>query len=555
MMKNSIQKLVVCFLLLSGTAFSYTISGKKYLTDGSQSDVQNACSAAPDDGSITVVIPDGTFSWSGTLTINHSLTLAGASSNGVVIQNANATTAMISAVSSANGNINIYWLNVVQMVDNGGSSHAGQLACDRTEPSSYTVLVHDCTFDTTTYFTYAIWVFANGVIFWNDNFPATGGGSGTNQNLTGINFTCDKYGFTSSWNTPDSYGTQDATGLMNSYVENCSFANGPSFACDCDENSRVVWRYNTMQDSCVGSHGQETAQYGVRQIEIYDNIFNLTAYGNQTMNCWASFRGGSGVVFNNSMQDIPNKTGVQLNVYSINRKTSIPCQTGYPAARQTGQGWSIASNLTYGHPVVPQDGIGAVTEGVYIWGNTGTETTDPNYVSLDQYSPDECGNGQLISNYLIKGRDYFVGTAKPNYSPYQYPHPLHTAFAVGNPSPTPTPTPKATPTPTPTPKPTPTPTPTPKPTPTPTPTPTPISSPTPISISAWENELYAEMRTIGISEPHINRTKIWMVFNQPEPSGGSYSAWEDELFQKMESMGIKQSKLAEVETWVQSNTP
>ena len=149
------------------------------------------------------------------------------------------------------------------------------------------------------------------------------------------------------------------------------------------------------------------------------------------------------MVFNNAMQDIPNGTGVQLNVYSINRKTSIPCQTGYPAARQTGQGWSASSTARYGNPVVPQDGIGAVTEGVYIWGNTGGETTDPNYVSLDQYSPDECGNGQLISNYLIEGRDYFVGTAKPGYTPYTYPHPLHTQYALsgggGNPTPTPTP--------------------------------------------------------------------------------------------------------------------
>jgi hypothetical protein len=418
------------------TAWSYTVSGTTYTTNGTQADVQAACSAAPDNGTVTVVIPNGTYNWSGTLSITHSLNLAGASSNGVVIQNANATSLMISATSSAKGNINIYWLNIVQVVNNGGSSGRGQLACDRTEPSSYTVLVHDCTFNTTTYFTYAIWVRANGVIFWNDNFPATGAGP---TNLTGISFTCDKYRFTSSWNTPDSYGTKDATGLMNSYVENCSFANGSSYACDFDDNSRVVWRYNTMQDALCGTHGQDTSPYGVRQIEIYDNTFNMTAGNIYNNNCWVTVRGGSGVIFNNAMQDIPGKTGIQLNVYSINRKGSIPCQTAYPAARQTGQGWSASSTAKYGNPVVPQDGIGAVTEGVYIWGNTGAETTDPNYVSLDQFSPDECGNGQLVSNYLIEGRDYFVGTAKPGYTPYTYPHPLHARFALsgGNPPPAP----------------------------------------------------------------------------------------------------------------------
>jgi hypothetical protein len=427
--------IISCSLLLCGSAFGYKVSGTTYITDGSQSDVQAACSAAPNNGTITVQIPNGTYRWSGTLTITNSVNLAGASANGVVIQNANGPTAtMITAVSPANGNINIYWLNIVQVVNNGGSASGGQLACDRTEPSSATVLVHDCTFDTATYFTYAIWVRANGVIFWNDNFPATGA---TGESLTGINFTCGKYGFTSSWNTPDSYGTQDTTGLKNSYVENCSFAHGSSYACDFDDNSRVVWRHNTMQDAMCGSHGQETAPYGVRQIEIYENTFNLTSGNPYGMNCWASFRGGSGVVFNNSMQDIPNKTGVQLNVYSINRSTSIPCQTGYPAARQTGQGWSAASTAKYGNPVVSQNGTGAITEGVYIWGNTGGETTDPNYVSIFQFAPDECGNGQLISKYLVKGRDYFVGTAKPGYTPYQYPHPLHTAYAGTGASPTP----------------------------------------------------------------------------------------------------------------------
>jgi hypothetical protein len=439
--------MALALMFWAHTAWSYTVSGTTYTTNGTQADVQAACSAAPDNGTVTVVIPNGTYSWSGTLTITNSLNLAGASSNGVVIQNTNGPTAvMISATSSANGNINIYWLKVVQVVNNGGSSSGGQLSCDRTEPSSYTVLVHDCTFDTTTYFTYAVWVFANGIIFWNDNFPSTGAGA---SNLTGINFTCGKYGFTSSWNTPDSYGTQDTTGLMNSYVENCSFTNAADFACDFDENARVVWRYNTMQDAMCGSHGQETAQYGVRQIEIYNNTFNLTSGNPQSMICWSSFRGGSGVVFGNSMPDIPGGTGVQLNVYSINRVDTIPCQTGYPAARQTGQGWSASSTATYGNPVVPQDGIGAVTEGVYIWGNTGAETTDPNYVTLDQFAPDECGNGQLIGNYLVEGRDYFVGTAKPGYTPYTYPHPLHTQYALsgGGGNPTPTPNPAAPPAP------------------------------------------------------------------------------------------------------------
>jgi hypothetical protein len=151
------------------------------------------------------------------------------------------------------------------------------------------------------------------------------------------------------------------------------------------------------------------------------------------------------------MDDIPfSKTAISLNVFSINRADQISCQTGYPAARQTGQSWSASSTAPYGHPIVPQDGTGDVTDPVYIWGNTGTETSDPMYVGLNQYSPDDCGNGELIQNFLKEGRDYFVNVARPNWTPYTYPHPLRAnalgSGAGGNPAPTPAPT-SATPAP------------------------------------------------------------------------------------------------------------
>jgi hypothetical protein len=433
------QNMEVIFLLVSmlwaATSWSYTVSGNTYITNGSQADVQNACSAAPDNGSVTVVIPNGTFSWSGTLTITHSLTLAGADATGVHILNFNASSDMINATASAHGHVNIYWLNIVQMANNGGG-RGFELSCNRTQPSNYTVLVHDCKFSQGSIFGYSVQCTSNGIVFWNDTFI----GDGPNDPLAagGISFVCDKYGPTSSWNTPDTYGTQDTTGLGNSYVEDCKFYDATTGISNFDDNSRVVWRYNTMQEASLGSHGQESSIYGTRSWEVYNNAFihptsGAGPSGNSypmNINSWFGVRGGSGVVFNNQMNDLPTKTGISLTVFSINRADSIPCQIAYPAARQTGQGWRASSSATYGNPVIAQDGKGAVTEGVYIWGNTGRETTDPRYVGLDQYSPDNCGFGKLVTEFLKEGRDYFVGTAKPNYHPYQYPHPLHTKFAA-----------------------------------------------------------------------------------------------------------------------------
>ncbi|MGA7128854.1 MAG: hypothetical protein WBZ19_21235, partial [Chthoniobacterales bacterium] len=224
--------IISCSLLLCGSAFGYKVSGTTYITNGSQSDVQAACSAAPDNGTITVLIPNGTYSWTGNLAITHSLTLAGASATGVTIKNNNASGAMIAATASPNGHINIYRLNIIQIANNaGGTGYA--LVCDRAQPTNYTVLVHDSTFNAGSIPVYMVQCLDNGIIFWNDVF--TGGA---------MNCVCDKYGYTASWNTPDTMGANDTTGLSNTYIENCTFEKD-YFATNFDDNSRIVARYNT----------------------------------------------------------------------------------------------------------------------------------------------------------------------------------------------------------------------------------------------------------------------------------------------------------------------
>jgi len=63
------------------------------------------------------------------------------------------------------------------------------------------------------------------------------------------------------------------------------------------------------------------------------------------------------------------------------------------------------------------------------------------------------------------------------------------------------------------------------------------------------------MNTLRIAKAKTNRIEIWIAFHSPTLSGGSYSAWENDLFNKMKSIGIGSKKIAAVESWVQSNTP
>jgi hypothetical protein len=449
------------------------------MTDGSQAGVQAAVNAAPDDGSTLIVIPNGNYTWSGNLVINKALTLAGESATGVTINNGLASGVMLSATSSANGHLNIYWLNIVQVANNGGGAGYA-LSINRTEPSPYTVLVHDCTFKSGSVFGYTVNVQANGIIFWNDVF--VGDGPGDVNALGGVNFTCGKYGPSSSWNTPDTYGMLDTTGVANSYLENCQFFDAPSSCTNFDDNTRIVVRNCTITNASFMSHGQETSPIGVRQIEIYNCNFVYAATGTGpsgntyplNMNDWMIWRGGAGVMWGNTIEDIPFKTGIMFAVFSITRGGQIPCQTAYPAARQVGQGWSPTSTATYGTPVVTQDGTGAVTEGVYIWDNTGTETTDPSFIGLDPDSSDSCGNNQQVANYVKEGRDYFL-SAKPDYTPYTYPHPLHTQYAIGAPPPPPPP------------------------------------------YSAWETSLNAWMELIAVPQKKINKINYWISQNPPTP--------------------------------------
>jgi hypothetical protein len=464
------MKSVIAFalILLAQPGWSYTVSGNIYTTNGSQSDVQAACSAAPDNGTVTVVIPNGSYTWTGTLTITKSLTLSGQSANGVTITDQNNSGDMIDATSSANGHINIYWLNFAFPVV---APNAVPFSLDRTEPSKYTVMVHDCAFDShfSGSFLYPILCRANGVIFWNDTFTGDGVDAQNFQggSIGGIQFVCGKYGYTSSWNTPDTFGANDTTGLTNSYVEDCTF-NDALGSSNMDDNSRVVWRYNKMNNSSLGSHGQETSVFGARHWEIYNNTFIFSTSGTGpsgatyplNINTWYNVRGGTGVITNNAMDDIPyGKTGVMLNVYSITRGMNDGaggtfCPVAYPAPHQTGWGWSSTSNASWGigddtNPsrlvggaspgTFAPDGTGATLDPIYVWNNTGTETSDPAYVGTETYLPDNCSNGQVISTYLQRNRDYYVNVAKPNWTPYTHPHPLHAQYALSGSSTTPTP--------------------------------------------------------------------------------------------------------------------
>lgn len=233
---------------------------------------------------------------------------------------------------------------------------------------------------------------------------------------------------TTGWSSTSTMGTNDTTGRNNFYVEDCFFEGLTTEAMDFDDEQRTVVRHNVFDNAAITSHGTDTSNIGNRHFEIYDNLFIFDLFnGNDAtvpdLDYWFFLRGGTGLLTDNVMPDIDstewgNKGEIKFTVMSPNRNSGpYACWAGgYPAPRQTGFGrvTGAGSTGTFGY-------LGDI-EPLYVWNNGSTAA-----LGIDQYSPDECGNGAVVTTYLQSGRDYNYSTngtaAKPSYTKYTYPHP------------------------------------------------------------------------------------------------------------------------------------
>jgi hypothetical protein len=235
-------------------------------------------------------------------------------------------------------------------------------------------------------------------------------------------------------------GAADTTGDNNLYVEDCdyhAFLNGGGI----DDNGRMVLRHMLFDNAGFGTHGADTSDFGQRHFEVYDSefVFNSTTGEVLNLNWWFFIRGGTFVVADCIMpllssQDYGNKASFNMTVMNLRRNAGPnPCWGAgisgdqYPAPRQTGMGRVTG---TAGYDSITYVGD---SEPIYIWNITGPTPS----VVLSDYGGNECTNPDTSTNYIQSGRDYFVGTPKPGYQKYTYPHPLRSQSPRPIPSMTP----------------------------------------------------------------------------------------------------------------------
>lgn len=239
-----------------------------------------------------------------------------------------------------------------------------------------------------------------------------------------------------AWTSASTMGVADTGGTNNFYVEDCDF-HGILNSTDMDDNARVVLRHNLFNNAGCGTHGADTSNYGVRHYEFYDNTFLFNGYNDgNTLNLGYFFflRGGTGVFTDNVIPDITStdfgdKSELVMIVINLRRNSGPnPCWGAnvvgnqYPAPRQIGMG-RITGNGTdgTGRSADIFTYVGDV-EPAYIWNNTGTVPTPA--IADDSTFPGACTNPDASGNYIVQNRDYILGSAKPSYTKYTYPHPL-----------------------------------------------------------------------------------------------------------------------------------
>lgn len=378
--------------------------------------VQTAINSASNGD--TVVIPNGSCTWTSGISTSKQITITGQTKGNVILTHNAGSGTLLALATGPSFSTVVSNLNFLVTGGTGNYLSIGGSVTDKVP------LVHNNYFNLPDFqLLHAIHLMRNGAVVYQNTFESLtvrgslgsgGAGSGALDIVSGDS---------TSWTTASTMGTGDTNGTANVYIEDNVFTNIYLQAIDCSENARTVIRHNTFNDSGFVCHGADTGIYGARHTEVYDNTFVFHASGvingityPLAMNWWFYVRGGTGVITGNAMPNIisqmwGNKSEVNFIVQQLHRNAGPnACTTVYPAFHQIGQS---------------HNGTSLFREPLYIWGNSGTGF--PESPAKSDYTPDECGHDYTTyttANWVQSGRDYITGSAKPGWTRYTYPHPL-----------------------------------------------------------------------------------------------------------------------------------
>lgn len=394
----------------------------------SQADVGTAIASASVGD--TVQIPAGTATWT-SFSIAKSVNIKGAGKTSTVI------------TFGTGNSITKQSAGVTRFQDMGFTKSSGGTAskgCSLSGSwlSAEPIIFEDCRFDVSNSGLFEAYTL--GIIFAKCHWYIND--SGSENSILKVNYDelsgGSTAGYSVSWKTNDSMGTNDTVGKRNVYIEDCYVRYGSAQAFDFDNGSRVVVRGCRFDLGALNSHGLDTSGIGERHWEIYDNQFRFASakselgvadsseYANLNWLIW--IRGGTGVIYNNAIEDISSGywgdkpegkfdirsaqdgSGAGYGDYGDGRAWLSSGSGAYPRQHQIGVNWNSGVGTNSGYFIDP----------VYIWGNTGTGTSGGGFLGFANG-----GAWGSQTGYFTSGTDYFNGgSAKSGYTAYTYPHPL-----------------------------------------------------------------------------------------------------------------------------------
>lgn len=356
----------------------------------SQEDVQKAINAAQDGD--TVVVPAGTATWvtkdgnkPAVLISGKVITLSGAGIDRTVITDGN----------TAAWKDLLIWIEGERPARITGLTFKGSIDSNR---GAAAIAVHGncrhwridhCKFDGSPR---GVWAYA-GCFGLVDHCTFLNAGQGVVMKGDGPK----------SWERPLMLGLPRAV-----YIEDCTFRGGGA-ATDAYHGARFVFRHNLAIDTHVAQHGCDSGGYrSTFSYEVYENRI-----GKEKLKSWEvpramHFRGGTGVVFNNTLAGFT--AGIDVANYRSSEQLRELCgKWGICDGKNPIDG----NEEPNGYPARDQIGRSTrqVLEPLYEWNNT-----------LDGKDADV--HVSTGAQHIKEDRDFFNDTRRPGYKPYPYPHPL-----------------------------------------------------------------------------------------------------------------------------------
>lgn len=361
-----------------------------------QSAVQSAVNSANDGD--RVVVPSGTCTWSSAVTIANKTIIFQGSGSGAggtkIVHSGGGHTLVSVSAGSKKGRMEIsgFWFA------GGSSNYWNGTAMQLYGPEGWKNLrVHHNVFD-------------------GNNPWSIKGSSSTHGLIDNNTFKGNAYGIMlygkgkADWAEPLTLGTADFF-----FVEGNSFEFNDFYGAtgvpvmDMDSGGRQVFRYNTVRHGMWETHDKaRSGLVSANAFELYKNTFTATS------NKWKAFdvSAGTGVIWGNTITGDYSVPIGAMDYKSFDPRSVRKCDGTDPADQNVPgeSGWRCQYQIgTMG------EGASAYSYPLYTWSNTKNGST----VGM------QCTDG---CNHLKSGRDYINNgtTAKPGYTPYQYPHPLQT---------------------------------------------------------------------------------------------------------------------------------